>query len=91
MESEILMYVVAKAVEPTGTTITLASAQGDAVCLRFSADEHLSDLYGVGDEVLATVHPRLRPTRQCAAGPEPGHRVETRRVLRPSGEKTLTS
>jgi hypothetical protein len=58
MESEILMYVVAKAIESTGTTVTMASAQGDLTCVRFALDEHLSDMYEVGDETTVTVTPR---------------------------------
>lgn len=59
MESEILMYVVAKATEPSGTTITLASAQGDSASVRFAADEQLSDVYQVGDGAIVTVQPLM--------------------------------
>ncbi len=63
MESELLMYVVAKATEPTGTTVTMASEQGDVVSVRFARDEGLSDLYEVGDETMVTVQPVMQRVR----------------------------
>jgi hypothetical protein len=67
MESEILMYVVARAAEPTGTTITMASDQGDLMCVRFVSDEHLSDLYEIGDETMDTVAPARYHARMTAS------------------------
>ena len=58
------MHVVAKASEPTGTTITMASGQGDVVSVRFARDEHLSDLYEVGDETMVTIRPVGQPASE---------------------------
>jgi hypothetical protein len=71
--SEILMYVVAKAAEPTGTTVTMASDQGDVVSVRFALDEHLCDLYEVGVQTMVTIQPLLIPLHLSAPAIADGH------------------
>lgn len=83
MESEILMYVVAKAAEPTGTTITLASAQGDVGSVRFASDEHLSEIYQVGDGTIVTVQPLMNRIDSPGTGVTSGRQPQSRLPAKP--------